>query len=429
MSRPRGLAAAARMLLQEKVLEACAAIARRLLPLGPRQAAALGRKADACWTTWLGLSAFDPLSSAVFLSRFVRLSRRLGDPRRLALGLCLRAPLGTFAGPPAKRAARTLAEVHTLIGARPEPLLDGYQTLSHCVVSYLLGKFELAMGYGERAMVAFRQHSGPVGFELAMADRYVLDSLWHTGRFAALRERTGAVWREANRRGDRYLVAQIETTVLPVVHLADDDVPGATAVLDRALTRWPRLPLSLIHWQQATLRSAVALYAGRPTEALRLMEKLRRSPEHGLFTRIGQLRVFTLFAHASALIGVGATDANHRALLRRAEGMARRLERTRMSDDFAALLRGQISLLRRVHGDGDGEDAAALFGRAETLFARRGLRLVSLVAAYGAGIAVGGEAGRLRVEETAQKLRAETVRNPEGFVRAYAPALAPCAPH
>jgi hypothetical protein len=101
--------------------------------------------------------------------------------------------------------------------------------------------------------------------------------------------------------------------------------------------------------------------------------------------------------------------------------MARGLERTGMGDDFAALVRGQISLL------GDREPRAAaegLFARAEDLFARRGLRLLSLVATYGVGIAMGGNAGRRRVEEVAARLRAETVRNPERVVRAYAPSLA-----
>jgi hypothetical protein len=433
MSRPRSTAAAARMLVQEKVLEACAPAMRRLFPLGRRGAAAMARKADVCWTTWLGLSAFEPLASAVSLARFVRISRRLGDPKRLALALCLRAPMGALAGPPARSTRRALAEVRALIGDHPEPLLDGYHTLAESVVSYLLGDFVQSLEHGERALLAFRRCSAPVDFELAMAQRYVLNALWHTGRVAPLRERTLAAWREADRRGDRYLTAELETTVLPTVHLADDDVEGATAALDRALTRWPRLPLSLINWQQATFRTAVALYAGRPDEALRLMEALLTTPEHRLFSRVAQLRVCTLFAHASALLGVAAAAGaeprrqgpsartERRALLRRAERMARGLERTGMGDDFAALVRGQISLL------GDREPRAAaegLFARAEDLFARRGLRLLSLVATYGVGIAMGGNAGRRRVEEVAARLRAETVRNPERVVRAYAPSLA-----
>ena len=199
-------------------------------------------------------------------------------------------------------------------------------------------------------MLAFRQQSAATGFELATAERYVLAGLWHTGRIAAFRERTWTVLREANRRGDRNLMAQIETAVLPIVYLADDDVVGATAVLDRALINWPRPPPSLLHWQQAQLRSLVALYAGRPDEALRVMAAQKTSAGHGLFTRIKTIRIFTLFVHASALLGVAATDNNPSPLLRRAERMAREIEKSRMADDTVALLRGQIGLLR---GNGD----------------------------------------------------------------------------
>ena len=271
-------------------------------------------------------------------------------------------------------------------------------------------------------MLAFRQQSAATGFELATAERYVLAGLWHTGRIAALRERTWTVLREANRRGDRNLTAQIETAVLPIVYLADDDVVGATAVLDRALTNWPRPPPSLLHWQQAQLRSLVALYAGRPDEALRVMAAQKTSAAHGLFTRIKTIRIFTLFVHASALLGVAATDNNPRPLLRRAERMVREIEKSRMADDTVALLRGQIGLLR---GNGDAKPTEPHFATAEALFAQRGMRLASLVAGYGAGIIIGGDIGRRRADEALHRLRAETIRRPEGFVRLFAPGLAP----
>ena len=50
-----------------------------------------------CWTTGLGLSWIDPVAAAVFHSRYLRLSRRLGDPVRVALGLCMYLS-GAFGG-------------------------------------------------------------------------------------------------------------------------------------------------------------------------------------------------------------------------------------------------------------------------------------------------------------------------------------------
>ena len=53
------------------------------------------------------------------------------------------------------------------------------------------------------------------------------------------------------------------------------------------------------------------------------------------------------------------------------------------------------------------------------------MRLASLVAGYGAGIMIGGDIGRRRADEALHRLRAETIRRPEGFVRLFAPGLAP----
>ena len=419
MSRPRTLTSAVRMLLLERLREAIDWFARKLVPLGARRARTLARKADACWMTALGLAGIDPISAAVFQSRYVRISRRLGDPLRIALGLCMRAPEGAFAGEPATRARRTLAKVREIMRGRQDPLVEGYQALAAGVVAFLLGRFEQALGDNERSITSFRRHPGPVTWELANAERFALDCLWHTGRIRKLRERAWSAWREAGRRGDRYLAMQIETTVLPVVHLADDDAPAARAVLDNALARWPRLRISLPHWTQAQTRTLVELYAGNSSVALGIMEAQMTSPEQALFSRIQTVRIFSLFLHASALVGVAShrrTDTD--ALLRRAERDVRQLEATRMVADTVALLRGEIALVRR-----DARSAADHFAAAEVLFARRGMRLASLVAAHGRGLASGGDAGRLRIDQARELMQAEEIRSPAGFIRLFAPAL------
>src|SRR6185369_1651396 len=118
-------------------------------------------------------------------------------------------------------AHRILRKVRELMGDRRDALVEGYHALASGIVAFLLGQFEEALRHTDRSMVSFRAHPGPTGWELGNAERFALDCLWHTGRIRTLRERTWSAWREATRRGDRFLIAQIETTVLPVVHLAD----------------------------------------------------------------------------------------------------------------------------------------------------------------------------------------------------------------
>jgi len=419
MTRPRTLTSAIRMLIQQRLMAPIDWLVRRLVPLGARRARKLARQADACWTTALGLAGLDPVASAVFQGRHLRISRRLGDSIGVALGLCMHVPEAAFAGGPAPRAHRILAKVRAMMRDRHDPRVAGYAWLASGAAAFLQGRFDPALDSTDRAITSFRRLPGPFTWEMANAERFALDCLWHTGRIRKLRARTWSAWREAGRRGDRYLTMQIETIVLPIVHLADDDVPAARAIIDQSLAGWPRLRLSLPHWAQAQTRTLVELYAGQPTAALSVMEGQMRSPEQVLFSRIQAVRIFSLFLHATALVGVAASrSADAAALLRSAERDVRRIEATRAAEDSVALLRGQIALL-----GGDRSTAAAAFATAEALFAQRGMRLASLVAGHGQGLCVGGEAGRRRIDRTRRSMEEEGIRCPAGFIRLYAPAL------
>ena len=421
MSRPRSVANAVRILIQERFLEACGSLVRRFLPLGDRRAAAVARRADACWTTGLGLSWIDPVAAAVFHSRYLRLSRRLGDPVRVALGLCMRAPSGAFGGPPAARARRTLERAREVMSGRTDPFVDGYQALSAGTVAFLLGEWDNARLHSERSMTLFRQHAGGVSWEMATAERLVLDCLWHTGQIRQLRERAWSAWREATRRGDRYAAAQVETTVLPVVHLADDDAASALAVLDQALLDSSREPLSMQHWQYSQTRSLVELYAGRPTEALRILEAQQAAPIQVLISRIKAVRVFSAFLRATALLGTALhRPGDLHALLRRAEDEARRIEKERIAPETVHLLRGQIDLLRDRPAK-----AFTQFSSAETLFAQKGMKLLAAAAAHGRGVALPGADGAAIREEARRRLQAEEIRCPEKFLLLFAPVSAP----
>ena len=420
MSRPRSFANAIRILVQERFLEAWGSLARRFVPIGDRRAAALARRADACWTTGLGLSWIDPVAAAVFHSRYLRLSRRLGDPVRVALGLCMRAPSGAFGGPPAARARLTLERAREVMSGRAEPFVDGYQALSAGMVAFLLGEWDNSRLHSERSMTLFRQHGGAVSWEMATAERLVLDCLWHTGQIRQLRERAWSAWREATRRGDRYAAAQVETTVLPVVHLANDDVASASAVLDRALLNSSREPLSMQHWQYSQTRSLVELYAGRPTEALRILEAQQAAPIQALISRIKAVRVFSAFLRATALLGVALQrpDDLH-ASLRRADGEARRIEKERIAPETVCLLRGQIDLLCDRPAN-----AFKQFSSAETLFAQKGMTFLAAAAAHGRGVALGGADGVAIREEARRRLQAEEIRCPENFLSLFVPVSA-----
>jgi hypothetical protein len=419
MRRSQSMVSTALVLLQERLLEFAASILQRTLPLTRRRARELERRADACWTMALGLASLDPLASAVFQSRYLRISRRLGDRARLALGLCMRAPQGAFQGPPARRAFRILKRVEKITSGRTEPLIQGYQALAEAIIAFLVGRFDEALTQSERSLSLFLAHPGAATWEMATAEKYILDALWHTGQLTKLKERAWTAWREATRRGDRYLVLQIETALLPILHLIDDDLPAANAALETALGDWPRRTLSLPHWQHAQTQALVELYAGRPFEALRIMDAQVKATEQVLLSRIKAIRVFSWAIRASALVGAASKrESDKRHLLRRARKDMRRIQRENIAPFTVELLAGQIAFAL-----GDTVDAGLHFAAAETLFADRGMRLFSLVAAFARGVTLGGEEGQTLMEQVRGRMRLEGIRSPDGFIRLFAPAI------
>jgi hypothetical protein len=418
MTRPRTVAGAARMLLWQKVLDACAAIGRHVAPGRPADAAELVRRHDACWAVVVGLSQFDPIASAVFQSRCLRLARRLGDPRRIALALCQRAPPEAYGGPPARRARQLLGQARALTRGRTDPFVEAYQALTEGAIGFVIGAWGEALQHCQRAAALFREHGTGVGWETATAERFVLDGLWHTGQLRELAARARQTWREAGERGDRYAAIQIETTVLPVVHLKEDDPEGARDVLAGTLAAWPPSGLSTLQWQRNQTRVLVELYAGRPAEALHIMDAQVTAVARALLSRFKVIRVFTRFLHATALLGVAVLgDGDRDAQLRRAERDVRRLEREDAAPDAVAMLRGQIHLLRGERGA-----AAALLGDAARLFAARGMALLGMAAVHTRGVALGGAEGEALVTEARRWMLEQGIRRPERFLRLVAPA-------
>jgi hypothetical protein len=418
MARPRGVAAAVRMLLGERLSGTCETLRRRLAPRRRLAGPGLDHRVDTCWAMAVGLSQVDPAAAAIFQLRHLRLARRLGDPVRIALGLCLCAPPAAAAGP-AVKAHLMLAEARALMRGRNDPRGDGYQALAEGAVAFMGGDWDEALRRGEQAAALFRESSAGVGWEMANAQRFVLDCLWHTGELRALAGRARSTWQEASARGDRFAAIQLETTVLPVVHLKDDDPHSALDVLKTTLIGWPETVLSIQHWQQTQARVLIELYCGRFLEALHLMEHQIDKLTRTVLSRIRPVRLFTLFLHGTALVGA-ALDARggaRDAMIRKARRDVERIQREQVSE-CAALLRAQIAVL-----GGDRSAAIDDLASARRLFAERGMKLLSAVVACGWSKMVGRCAGEEVSLEAQRFMSAQEIRNPEGFVRMFAPAL------
>ena len=86
-------------------------------------------------------------------------------------------------------------------------------------------------------------------WEIGTVQRYVLTSLWHTGQLRELERRTKELLEDADERKDRYTANQLRTTVVPIVHLKNDEPERALSELMRADCDLPPPRTSLQRWQ------------------------------------------------------------------------------------------------------------------------------------------------------------------------------------
>jgi hypothetical protein len=380
----------------------------------------LTRRADACYAVALGLAQVDPFASAAFTARYMRYAHALHDEQRIAFGLCLLAPQAASRGqgPPAERAHRMLARVRAAIKTPTgKSRLEAHLALTEAAVAFLLGDFGTTVRCGRSALAMFAALPGST-WETGTAQRFVLTSLWHTGRMNELERHTKELVEDADERKDRYTANQLRTTVVPIVHLKNDEPERALSELTRADRDLPPPRTSLQRWQYRQHAALVALYLEKPLEALDLMSQQEAGVGRLMLNRVAAMRISVAFHRATAILAAMSSHDGHeirgRARLLRRD--IRSIRRTTL-EHIPCLLEAQMARLSH-----DDAAAAALLERAQRLFTDADMSLFAAVCAWGRS-AVGAcdPAHRERAKEW---MLEQGIKNPRRFVRLLAPVFA-----
>ena len=185
--------------------------------------------------------------------------------------------------------------------------LEANVALAAAGVAFLTGDFPATLECGHTALTLFGKLPGST-WELATAQRFVLTCLWQTGQLKELERRTRELAEDADERNDRYTANQLRSTVLPVVHLKNDDPERALAELERADRDLPGPRSSLQRWQHRQYASIVALYRGEPLEALELMRQQTSGLSRLLIRRVAAMRISTAYHRATAILAALASN-------------------------------------------------------------------------------------------------------------------------
>jgi hypothetical protein len=388
-----------------RILRLRVARPRRRLPSTPPASGRLAR-VDAARAAGVGLMLVDPLRGYGFLARFLLDALDVGEPRRVAAGLCLNAVTlcrGGEAGYP--KAKAWLEEARGIADRLDDPYLRGLADACEAGIDVCTGRWATASRHGLAAPELLRADGRAATWECTAAGSLARTGLLFHGDLATLRPLTLQHLRAARDVGDRF--AATYASVHGWFRAAmEDDVATGREALDEAIARWSRLGFHAVHFWALYGQLQYDLYEGAPGRALERLDAHRAALKRSRILAMQFYRVFLHATEANAWLGVARQGGRlkRRRALRRLEQLAKGLdaEGPGYAKALATVARGGAAELARPGvAVGWRERAAAAFDASE-------MRLYAE--------ATRGDVGALR---------ARGIARPERWIAMLAPIEAP----
>jgi serine/threonine protein kinase len=376
---------------------------------------------DTCWSVSMGLAMIDTIRGRDFQTRHLLLALKAGEPYRVARAIANEAGYSATGGPPNARRTADLVERATALAARVgHPQAVGVAQVAVGITAYAEGRWKTAWQLAQRGEAILRERCTGVTWELDTTHIYSLRGLFYLGEIAELCARLPALLREARERDDLFAETSLRTRHSYVAGLAAGKPDRARSELKEAIARWSTKAFYMQHYYALVAEGDIALYAGDPASALRVIRERRPALERSRLLRVHHLRIESLHLYARSLIGEAMRTAGVESdsLFREAEAAVARIERERVhwADALAALVRASIASFR-----GNQEEAARRLGFAASHFAMADMALYAAVSRLRLGSVLGGEKGRALADSADSWMRGQKIKNPAGFAAMLAP--------
>jgi eukaryotic-like serine/threonine-protein kinase len=339
-----------------------------------------------------GLGAVDNIRGAAFQTRHLLLCLRNGEPTRLARAFNVEVTFLALQG--ARKQAqldRLLDAVRELARTVPRADVEAPVELAAAGAYYFTGRFRAARRHAERAVEIIRDRTSGMHWELDNIEFFNTCAMSYLGDIDQLRRRVPALLREAEDRGDLFLLTNLRVGDCALVWLADNQAEESRRRIAETMARWSHRSFHIQHSYEASSLCQIDLYEGSSLAAYRraceTWPKLRRA----LQTRIQLSRIKLFFARGRAAV-TAARDAPEglELMLAGAAADARRLEReARWSRGLGTLIRAGIADQR-----GALDECVRLLARAESELIEADLALHAAATRVVLGAAMGGDRGK-----------------------------------
>jgi len=265
---------------------------------------------EVLWSVTIGLSMVDPLLSALFHGRLLSMALSQGDGSKIAGALAIEATQLASMG--VKRlgdAHRMATRAESLARTKQDAHMLGRAFVSRTVIEYFSGNWAAALEWGNRTERQFVEQCYGVGWELALTRIFVGFALMMLGRMDELSKQVFRHLDEANEAGDRFLAANLQTS-LGIVWLCADRADELEGRLDGVLDSWPRDRYQIQHYYRLLSVVQLKLYTGQPEAAWEAFQDDIEALKKNFLLRVMMVRIGVSRTMARIALAVADRESN-----------------------------------------------------------------------------------------------------------------------
>lgn len=365
---------------------------------------------DHLWDAASGLSFPEPVVVASLQTQGLLLALKSGDPTRLIRSISWEAALSATTGPKGRdHTEKLLSIASSLADLLKTPYATGMLRLGQGTAAFLHTRMQEASRHLTEAEQLFSKGPVKAWWELASARSLIVWSHMHMGDLVALRKVTNEYMKDAESRGDRFVLANLGAAGRPQLHLANDSPGTAEMQIQEIVGQYPYERFQQQHVSLLFSQAQIDLYNGQGLRAWNRFRdnwgRLKASMQ--LFNQLTRVCMIEMRAR-SALCA--ALRENQSAML---SSVARDLNTLRKEvGDWV------VPIIQRIEA-GVAESqrqtdvAIATLAKAADNFQRIDFRLAADACRWRQGDLTGGAAGAELKRQAELAMAAQQVINPE----------------
>lgn len=381
---------------------------------------------DVCWAVASGFAVIDTIRGADFQSRHLLMALRVGEARRVCRAFAMEASFLASQGA-VRRAARMAQLARGLARRTEDDHAEAMAAWAEGAVHYFSeNRWRAALARFDETERMLRAHGRATTWEAAQARHFATECLMYLGEIGILERRVPALRREAERRGDRFVLVNLvmRMSYLSLLH----DLPEESDKdVEEVLELWSRdrSAFDVQHYWAVVARCENALYCGEPQAAEQEFATHKSELQRSLLRRVPLVDAEASHLYGRIALALDATDSeaggsgtDSSARLQLARKQARRLRKKQSAyaQGAAHLLDAGIAVR-----EGNEERAAEALRSAIESFEAIEMQIYANTARHRLGEVLGGTDGEEEIRAAIDWMTTAGIKNPQRFTALVVP--------